>query len=228
MKPVSVDKSCSVLGLYQDGQTTGISTKSVEGITADSEINKKIFVVWEDITKLKIDVVVNASNTALRGGLGVNGAIQTAAGPKLLEELIKQYPKGGITGQSYPTKAYNLPAKEIFHAIGPIITRTSKTAVSTSIPLASCYRRSLELLVERGHKSIAFPNISTAIFGYPIEEACPVALGAVRNFLESEKGQTVEQVVFVQFNPKDYPVYMKNLPCYFPLTEDELLTVEES
>lgn len=159
---------------------------------------KKIEVIQGDITKLEVDVIVNAANHMLLPGGGVCGAIHRAAGPKL---AIECRTIGGCeTGNAIITKAYNLRAKSVVHAVGPVFDDDPKIA---SELLASCYLRSMELASKSGYKSIAFPCISTGIFGYPKEPAAKVALEAVTIFPES----SLERVVFCCFEEVDFRIY---------------------
>ncbi len=160
----------------------------------------RIKIIKGDITKIKVDAIVNAANKTLLGGGGVDGAIHRAAGPKLLEECKKL---GGCeTGEAKITKGYNLPAKYVIHTVGPIWQGGEYNEEEN---LASCYKNSLKLAVENNIKSIAFPSISTGVYGFPIEKAAPIALREVKNFLE--KNKAIEQVIFVLFSETDFQIY---------------------
>ncbi|KAI9439871.1 hypothetical protein H4582DRAFT_2056555 [Lactarius indigo] len=144
--------------------------------------------------------IVNAANN----GLLVDGAIHRAAGPKLLKECRTL---GGCpTGEARITAGYNLPAKHVIHAVGPVYHPKSKRA---PLQLAGCYRISLELAVQHGLKHIAFPAISTGIYSYPIEGAARVALGEVRKFLDTDEAKEFERVIFVVFSEEDEAVYLR-------------------
>ena len=163
-------------------------------------MKSKIKIIKGDITKVKTEAIVNAANTTLLGGGGVDGAIHRAAGPKLLEECKKL---GGCeTGEAKITKGYNLPAKYVIHTVGPIWQGGEYNEEEN---LASCYKNSLKLAVENNIKSIAFPSISTGAYGFPIEKAAPIALREVKNFLE--KNKAIEQVIFVLFSETDFQIY---------------------
>lgn len=165
------------------------------------KIGIQISVVQGDITKLQVDAIVNAANSTLLGGGGVDGAIHRAAGPQLVEECRTL---GGCrTGDAKITKGYNLPAKHVIHTVGPVYG--SERGREREL-LASCYRRSLEVANEYRLKSIAFPSISTGAFGYPIEDASRIAVETVRSILQGGK-VTVEQAVFVTFSAADRKVY---------------------
>ncbi len=163
-----------------------------------------ISLVLGDITKQKVDAIVNAANTSLLGGGGVDGAIHAAAGPKLLEECRTL---GGCpTGEARITKGYNLPARWVIHTVGPIWHggRHGEDEL-----LASCYRNSLALAEKHGVKTIAFPCISTGAYGFPFERAATIAVKEVRQFLARSK--SIEKVVFVCFLKRDYECYEKTL-----------------
>jgi O-acetyl-ADP-ribose deacetylase (regulator of RNase III) len=157
-----------------------------------------------DITKQSVDAIVNAANTALLGGAGVDGAIHRAAGPELLEECrgIGGYP----TGEARITKAYRLPARQVIHTVGPV-WREGKT--NEEELLRNCYGNSMKLADENGIKTIAFPSMSTGTYGFPIERAAPIAIQVVRESLE--KINRIEKVVFMCFSQSDYDVYEESM-----------------
>jgi O-acetyl-ADP-ribose deacetylase len=164
----------------------------------------RISVAHGDITGQKVDAIVNAANSSLLGGGGVDGAIHRAAGKGLLEECRTL---GGCpTGEAKITKGYRLPAKHVIHTVGPVWGGGKRGEDKL---LASCYRRSLEVAVENGVKSIAFPCISTGVYGFPQERAAEVAVREVRKFLA--ENQSVEKVVFICFLERDFQIYSELL-----------------
>ncbi len=153
-----------------------------------------------DITQVAADAIVNAANSRLAGGGGVDGAIHRAGGPSLLEECRRI---GGCpTGSAAATTAGNLPAKWVFHAVGPVYHGRPKDAEL----LASCHRKCLDLAAGKGCRTIAFPAISTGAYGYPLREAAAVAVGAVREWLSEHHGAP-DRVVFVLFDADALEAY---------------------
>lgn len=168
------------------------------------------------ITALEVDAIVNAANRSLLGGGGVDGAIHAAAGRRLLEECRTL--NGCETGDAKITKGYDLPAKHIVHTVGPVYS--SREVSRCASLLASCYRRSMELAVRNSLRHIAFPSISTGVYGYPVEDATHIAVDEVRKFLSSEAGSTIERAIFVVWSDHDKAIYEDILPLYFPLDQD--------
>ncbi|MCC7092927.1 MAG: O-acetyl-ADP-ribose deacetylase [Ignavibacteriaceae bacterium] len=153
-----------------------------------------------DITKLKVDAIVNAANTSLLGGGGVDGAIHRAAGPELLKFNKKL---GGCkTGEAKISPGFNLPAKFIIHTVGPVWNGGKHNEDKL---LADCYINSLKLAVENKIKSMAFPAISTGIYRFPLERATKIAITEVKKFLE--KNDSIEKVIFVCFDEETYEIY---------------------
>ena len=169
----------------------------------------QIEVIQGDITALDVDAIVNAANSSLMGGGGVDGAIHRAAGSELLKECMiiaqKRRPDSPCpTGDAVITGAGKLPAKYVIHTVGPVWHGGSQGEPEL---LASCYRKCLLLAEEKGIKSIAFPNISTGVYGYPKDKAAQTAVASVRETLPQSPG--IERVVFVCFDRENYSQYKK-------------------
>lgn len=163
----------------------------------------KIEIVQGDITRLEVDVIVNAANQSLLGGGGVDGAIHRSAGPQLLEECREL---GGCpTGEARLTSAYNLPARYVIHTVGPVWHGGDRNEDNL---LASCYRNSLELALKNKLRSIAFPSISTGVYRFPIERASRIALRVIYDFVDSE--EYAPRVMIVCFSEADQTVYLKS------------------
>jgi len=161
---------------------------------------EKIHLEFGDITILKVDAIVNAANSTLLGGGGVDGAIHKAAGPKLLEECKKL--NGCSTGQAKITSGYNLSAKFVIHTVGPVWNGGKH---NEDLLLANCYKNSLKLAKENRITSIAFPAISTGVYGFPSDRAAEIAVKTVQEFLE--KYVSIEKVIFVCFDERTYQQY---------------------
>ncbi len=159
-----------------------------------------------DITKLAVDAIVNAANTSLLGGGGVDGAIHRAAGPELLEACRKL--NGCKTGDAKPTPGFRLPAKWVFHAVGPVWNGGQRNEEEL---LAGCYRRCLALAAEHQVRSIAFPAISTGVYGFPSDRAARIAIDTVKVHVDAGG---VELVNFVCFDNRTYSIYMELLNAW--------------
>jgi O-acetyl-ADP-ribose deacetylase len=161
-----------------------------------------------DITKMKVDAIVNAANSSLLGGGGVDGAIHRAGGPAILEECrqIRARQGGCDTGQAVITTAGLLPAKYVIHTVGPVWNGGNQGEPEL---LTSCYRNSLQLAVDHGVKTIAFPNISTGVYRFPKPEAATIAIKAVQQFLANDN--TLQEVFFVCFDDENYSLYKERL-----------------
>jgi O-acetyl-ADP-ribose deacetylase (regulator of RNase III) len=171
-------------------------------------VQDRIEIVEGDITRLKVDAIVNAANSSLLGGGGVDGAIHRAAGPELVAECRTL---GGCkTGEAKITKGYRLPARYVIHTVGPVWNGGNKNEDQL---LANCYRNSLTLAVQNGVKTIAFPAISTGIYSFPLDRATKIAVSEVKRFLEQDS--TVEKVIFVCFGKETYQTYQATLKEVF-------------
>ncbi|MCX7797424.1 MAG: O-acetyl-ADP-ribose deacetylase [Melioribacter sp.] len=163
-------------------------------------MDPRIEIVKGDITKLQVDAIVNAANSTLLGGGGVDGAIHRAAGPQLLEECKKL---GGCpTGEAKITKGYNLPAKYVIHTVGPVWNGGNNNEDEL---LSNCYKNSLKLAIENKIKTIAFPSISTGAYRFPVERASRIAFKTVTEFLSNHS--EIEKVIFCCFDEKTFEIY---------------------
>ncbi|MGL4650039.1 MAG: O-acetyl-ADP-ribose deacetylase [Caldilineaceae bacterium] len=164
-------------------------------------LDARIEIMQADITRLAVDVIVNAANETLLGGGGVDGAIHSAAGPDLLAETSKL---GGCrTGYAKITRGYNLPANHVIHTVGPVWSGGNQNEPAL---LAACYHRSLAIAAAHGFESIAFPAISTGAFGFPIQRAAFIALSTMNAFLRHDK--TLTRVIAACYSPHDVNVYL--------------------
>ncbi|MFO7964152.1 MAG: O-acetyl-ADP-ribose deacetylase [Desulfobacterales bacterium] len=180
----------------------------------DPESLNRIEILQADITAVTADAIVNAANSSLLGGGGVDGAIHRAAGPELLAECKTL---GGCpTGEARITKGYHLPSAYVIHTVGPIYRNRPEDPML----LASCYRNSLALAAQNDIQSIAFPAISCGVYGYPIAKACSIAIDTTIDFLKENRA-TPKKVYFILFSDKDYRVYREYMSS---LTRDSRLS----
>jgi O-acetyl-ADP-ribose deacetylase (regulator of RNase III) len=163
-------------------------------------MKERIEITEGDITRQEVDAIVNAANTSLLGGGGVDGAIHRAAGPELLEET--RMIGGCPTGEARVSKGYRLPAKWVIHTVGPVWAGGHKNEEDL---LANCYRNSFKAGVELGAKTMAFPSISTGAYGFPLEQATEIALNEAKKFLEAD--DKLKKVVFVCFGKRAVTTY---------------------
>jgi O-acetyl-ADP-ribose deacetylase (regulator of RNase III) len=172
------------------------------------ELMARIRLVKGDITRQNVDAIVNAANSSLMGGGGVDGAIHRAGGPAILEECKQIVARQGgcPPGEAVITTAGNLPAKFVIHTVGPVWQGGENKEAEK---LASCYKNSLQLAADNKLTSIAFPNISTGVYGYPKKEAAEVAVNTVSDFLE--KNSSVSKVIFICFDEENYNLYLSLL-----------------
>ena len=172
-----------------------------------SGTGRKIVLEEGDITRVAVDAIVNAANSALAGGGGVDGAIHRAGGPEIMRELdgIRRQIGHCPTGSAVATGAGRLPARYVFHAVGPVY-RDGRHGEPEL--LASCYRKCLAMAEERGLRTIAFPSISTGVYGYPLEQAAAIALREVKAHL-GKADTKLQQVIIVLFGKRAYEVYAR-------------------
>lgn len=169
----------------------------------------RISIILGDITKQSVDAIVNAANSSLLGGGGVDGAIHRAGGPAILDECraIRAKQGGCATGEAVITTGGKLPAKYVIHTVGPVWNGGHKSEEEL---LAAAYRNSLRLAAENGIRSLAFPNISTGIYLFPKEKAAAIAVRTVQDFLSGDP--RFERVIFVCFDRENYELYVNMLP----------------
>lgn len=165
----------------------------------------KIVLHKGDITKLKVDAIVNAANTSLLGGGGVDGAIHKAAGLGLLDECKSL--NGCNIGDAKITKGYDLPAKYVIHTVGPVWSK-DRSLISNEL-LIRAYRRCLEVAVENNIRTIAFPNVSTGVYMFPKNEAAEIAINTVYEFLKNQS--SIKKVVFAVFDDENFDIYQQTL-----------------
>jgi O-acetyl-ADP-ribose deacetylase len=166
-------------------------------------MDKRISIIIGDITKQETEAIVNAANTSLLGGGGVDGAIHRTAGPELLEECKTL--NGCPTGEAKITKGYNLKAKYVIHTVGPV---WNGGKYKEEDKLANCYRNSLSLAVKNKIKSISFPSISTGVYRFPVDKASKIALLEINNFLKEDK--SLQNVIIVCYDKNTYDTYVSS------------------
>jgi O-acetyl-ADP-ribose deacetylase (regulator of RNase III) len=197
--------ACLLVPLYL-AQTRSIAPP----MTSNSEefLGGRVIVIVADLTEQPVDAIVNAANSSLMGGRGVDGAIHRAGGPAILEACREirqtQYPDGLPTGEAVITTAGKLPAKFVIHTVGPVYGRHGGREAEL---LAACYRNSLQLAADHSLSSNAFPAISTGVFGYPLSEAAAVSSEAVRKFLMAEE-RSIREVRLVFFKKQDAEIFV--------------------
>jgi O-acetyl-ADP-ribose deacetylase (regulator of RNase III) len=177
--------------------------------TVRTFLNARVIVKVGDITREAVDAIVNAANGSLMGGGGVDGAIHRAGGPQIKKECAEirasQYPDGLPTGQAVITSAGKMAARHVIHTVGPVYSHGGSDKAKL---LADCYSNSLRLAVEKGLETIAFPAISTGIYGYPLDEAARVSSNAIEAFLTADK--VMREVRLIFFSPADADAFLKH------------------
>jgi O-acetyl-ADP-ribose deacetylase (regulator of RNase III) len=177
---------------------------------AHAFLDGRVLVLQGDITRQDVDAIVNAADSSLMGGGGVDGAIHRAAGAALLEECLEirrtRYPKGLPTGEAVITTGGNLPARHVIHTVGPVYGQHQGREPQL---LASCYQNSLKLAARHGLASVAFPAISTGAFGYPRAEAAPVASQAIERYLGHD-AESVREIRLIFFSSGDVKAFLKH------------------
>ncbi|PWN43438.1 A1pp-domain-containing protein [Ceraceosorus guamensis] len=207
---VALQSIPTLSSLFKSGRAT--ISRSITSASPSAASASKIRLYQGDITTLEVDSIVNAANHSLLGGGGVDGAIHRRAGEELLKECRGL--NGCDTGDAKVTKAYDLPAMHIVHTVGPVFSK--KNPEKSAKELRSAYRRSLEEASKLTDvKSIAFPSISTGVYGYPVEEATHIALSTVASYLNDSDDSQLQNVVFCTFSAEDYDVYLRLAPEHF-------------
>jgi O-acetyl-ADP-ribose deacetylase (regulator of RNase III) len=167
-----------------------------------------IEVVRGSVTDQDVDSIVNAANTGMRGGGGIDGRIHRAAGPGMMEELIRVAPHGAKTGTVVVTGGHNLKQKFVFHTPGPVWNGGQRGEPEL---LAACYRNCIDEADRRGLESIAFCSISTGVYGYPLEQAAPLAARTVQEFIEAHPRTSIRRVIFAMYGADEFEVFVRAL-----------------
>ncbi|KAM5245543.1 ADP-ribose glycohydrolase MACROD2 [Ctenodactylus gundi] len=196
------------------GKSQSDEDNTQEAPQAKKSLSEKVSLYRGDITLLEVDAIVNAANASLLGGGGVDGCIHRAAGPCLLAECRNL--NGCETGHAKITCGYDLPAKYVIHTVGPIAR--GHINGSHKEDLANCYKSSLKLVKENNLRSVAFPCISTGIYGFPNEPAAVIALGTIKEWL-AKNHQEVDRIIFCVFLEVDFKIYKKKMSDFFPLDD---------
>ncbi|KIP08253.1 hypothetical protein PHLGIDRAFT_104670 [Phlebiopsis gigantea 11061_1 CR5-6] len=208
--------------LYQLKQIVPAATSAAK-YKSSGNLLDRVSLYQGTITGLEVDSIVNAANRSLLGACKLNtralvdGAIHAAAGPELVEECRTL--DGCNVGDAKITRGYELPSKHVIHTVGPVYSASGVGRCAEL--LASCYRRSLEVTAQHNLRHIAFPSISTGVYGYPVEAATLIALEEVRKFMASEDGSKIKRAIFVVWSNQDKEIYEQLIPLYFPLDVKE-------
>jgi O-acetyl-ADP-ribose deacetylase len=200
----------TLTALYERGDLAALGPAATPAFAAHARLNARVALVSHDITRLGVDGIVNAANTSLLGGSGVDGAVHRAAGPRLLEACLPL--RGCETGGAKMTDGFDLPARKIIHTVGPIHFKPERVRGEHEAMLRSCYRKSLEVGEKAGLKSIAFCPIGTGIYSYPHGAAAEVAISEVRKFFQEGRGGCYNLVVFTNIDEEDQVAYEALLP----------------
>lgn len=181
-------------------------------------MNSKLSYKQGDLTAQEVDAIVNAANTSLLGGGGVDGAIHRKGGRAILDDCLKIIARQGgcKVGEAVITTAGDLPAKHVIHTVGPVWSGGHKGEREL---LQNAYHNSLKLAVENGLKTVAFPNISTGIYKFPKEKAAKIAINTCKAFLESEEGQSLEKVTFICYDEENLLIYRKAFKTNPPIQQ---------
>lgn len=206
--PITMPEIPSLTQLYKEQPDIFPQSENPAPHRPVASYNNRVSLIRADITRLQVDAVVNAANSSLRGGGGVDGAIHRAAGPDLLHQCMKVGPCQ--TGSAKITEGFDLPSKKIIHAVGPVYFQLENEEAEAR--LRGCYTTSLELAVKNNCRTIAFSSISTGVYGYPPEDAALVALDVVRTFLEGPESHKLDRIIFCTFELKDEDAYLEHIP----------------